>query len=150
MYCANCGVQINQELNYCNHCGAKVSKVELETRKTIAENLSSSLGYIGGFGMFGFIFVVLVLVKNGVHPTALTFISLFYLASLFGICFLILRQTAGFSKKSLPENKKTQPGFQTGQLNSANTARLEEHREPVISVTENTTRTLDKVLAERK
>lgn len=145
MYCANCGVQIKQELNYCNHCGARVSKVELETQKTVAENLSSSLGYIGGFGLFGFIFVALILVKNGVHPTALTFISLFYLASLFGICFLILRQTANLSKKVLPKSEDYQPVFQTVQLNSPNKAQLEEYREPILSVTENTTRTLDKI-----
>ena len=150
MYCANCGSRIKQELNYCNRCGAKVSKIELETRQTVAENLSSSLGYIGGFGLFGFIFVALVLVKNGVPPTALVFISLFYLASLFGICFLILRQTSGFSKKTLPKGEDIQSGIHTGQLTSPSTARLEEYKEPITSVTENTTRTLDKVLVERK
>lgn len=145
MFCANCGVQIKQELNYCNYCGAKVSKVELETQKTVAENLSSAVGYIGGSGLFCFIFVVLILVKNGVHSTALVFISMFYLASLFGICSLIIRQSAALSKKALPENENIQSEFQTGQLNPANTARLEEYREPVISVTENTTRTLNKI-----
>jgi zinc-ribbon domain len=144
MYCSNCGTKIKPELNYCNYCGTKVSKVELETQKTIAENLSSAVGYIGGFGLLGFIFVALILVKNGVHPTALTFISLFYLASLFGICFLIILQIASLTKKELPENEVLQPDFQTGQLNSAATAQLEEHREPA-SVTENTTRTLDKI-----
>ncbi|MCA1637521.1 MAG: hypothetical protein LC768_04170 [Acidobacteria bacterium] len=36
------------------------------------------------------------------------------------------------------------------QLGAINTAQLEEHREPARSVTENTTRTLDEVLIERK
>ncbi|HEX8287810.1 MAG TPA: hypothetical protein VF556_07445 [Pyrinomonadaceae bacterium] len=145
MFCANCGVQIKQELNYCNYCGARVSKLELETQKSVAENLSSSVGYIGGSGLFCFIFVVLILVKNGVHPTALVFISMFYLAALFAICSLIIRQAAVLSKKSLPSNNDIQSNFQTGQLNSASTARLEEYREPAVSVTENTTRTLDKI-----
>jgi uncharacterized membrane protein YvbJ len=149
MYCSNCGSQVKPELNYCSRCGMRVAKNDSEAQKSIAENLSSAVGYIGGFGLLGFIFVTLVLVKNGIHPTALVFISLFYLASLFGICFLILQQIKNLPGKSRAEKPESQNDFQNEQLNPADTAQLEAPREPFISVTENTTKTLDEVLIKR-
>lgn len=145
MYCANCGSTVKTELNYCNRCGAKVFRADLETQKATSENLTASLGYIGGFGLIGFIFVALVLVKNHVPPVALVFISLFYLAALFGICFLIIQQVRNISGNSSPEKVDFQSDFQTGQLDAAHAAQLEEPRQQPISVTEHTTRTLDKI-----
>jgi len=48
-------------------------------------------------------------------------------------------------------NKKSERDetIQPAQLYAKNTAQLEEQREPVMSVTENTTRTLEKVAIER-
>lgn len=127
----------------------RVAKNDSDAQKSIAENLSSAIGYIAGGGLLGFIFVTLVLVKKGIHPTALTFISLFYLASLFGICFLILQQIKNLPGKSRAEKTKFQTDFQNEQLNPVNTAQLEEPREPFISVTDNTTKTLDEVVIKR-
>jgi hypothetical protein len=151
MYCANCGSRIKPELNYCNRCGAKVSARETEMQKSIAENLSGAVGYIGGFGLVGFIFVVLVLVKNGVAEKALIPISFFYLAALFGICFLIIRQIKNLAGRPLHKQLEPDGSFQTAeQLSPANTAQLEAPREPLgASVTENTTRTFDEVLLKR-
>lgn len=151
MYCSNCGSQIKPELNYCNRCGTRVSNPDAETQKSIAENLSSAIGYIGGFGMLGFIFVMLILVKNGVGERALIPISFFYLAALFGICFLILQQIKNSPGKSVAGKTEYQGTFQTTPgLKEATTAQLDAPRESFISVTENTTRTLDEVLIERK
>ena len=146
MFCANCGSQIQPELNFCSRCGTKVSKTDAETQKSVADNLSASLGYIGGFGLFGFIFVALVLVKNGVHPTALTFISLFYLASLFGICLLILQQIRRSAEKTTAKMNNSPDDFHNNQIGAVHTARLEEARQtPIGSVTENTTRNFEKI-----
>jgi uncharacterized membrane protein YvbJ len=150
LYCSSCGSRINPELNYCSRCGTKVSKNDSETQKSLAENLSSSLGYIGGFGLIGFIFVALVLVKNGVPVNALVTISFFYLGALFGICYLILQQIDTSSKKSSAPLSAFHNNFQIDRLNPANTAQLESPREPAdASVTENTTKTLDEVLLKR-
>jgi predicted membrane metal-binding protein len=146
MYCSNCGARTNSELNFCSRCGTKVSKADLALQKSVSENLSSSLGYIGGFGLFGFIFVALVLVKNGVHPTALTFISLAYLGALFGICYLIVQQIQRYSEKPALKATELQNDFQTERLKATQTAQLEEARQtPIISVTENTTRNFEKI-----
>ena len=150
MYCANCGSQIQSGLNYCSRCGTKVTKIDSEVQISLSENLSSSLGYIGGFGLIGYIFVALILVKNHVEPPVLIIISFFYLAALFGICFMILQQLRMLPGKLSAKNTDVQSSFQTGQLDAGATAQLEEPKQQPISVTEHTTRTLDKVEAKFK
>jgi hypothetical protein len=149
VYCANCGSQIMPELNYCNRCGAKVAKIEAETRKSVSENLSSSLAYIAGFGLVGFIFVVLVLVQNHVDNYTLGAISFFYLSALFGICYLILQQIRASAPKSSAPVSDLQHNFQPDQINPVNTAQLEPSRQAAAGVTEHTTKTLDEVLLKR-
>ena len=146
MYCSTCGTLINAELNFCNRCGTKVSKADLEIQKTVTENLSSAVGYIGGFGFLGFIFVTLILVKNGVPAVALTAISLFYLAALFGVCYLIIQRISSLSGNPAPAINDLPDNLQPEQLGSVNTAQLESPRHPAMSVTDTTTRTLDKEL----
>lgn len=151
MYCAACGKSIDENLNYCKNCGARIERdgggsgsSNINTI-SLEQTLSRSLAYLGGFGLLGFIFVALVLVKNDVTEKALIFISLFYLGALFGICSLIIQQIKGLHGKSLPGKADFLNSFQTGELKPAVTGQLEEHREPVMSVTDHTTRTLNKV-----
>ena len=148
MYCAGCGTQIQSGLNYCSRCGRRVSEVDTDSA-AIAKGMVSSLGYIGGFGFFGYVFVALVLVKNGVPPNYLVPITFFYFAALFGICYLILRQAQPFKRTDgLPhELERDQPSY----LRPAATAQLREtHDNAVGSITDHTTRTLDQVPIERK
>ncbi len=152
MYCSGCGNQIEFELNYCNRCGKRVNEGGSENA-SIAESLSSSLGYVGGGGFIAFIFVAMVLVKNGIPGNQLIPITFLYFAALFGICFLILRQTQFFSRKNgsrqLAESADADiiaPEY----LRPPNTAQLVEPPDAGIrSVTEHTTRTLDRVPVER-
>lgn len=145
MYCATCGSQITPGLNYCSRCGTKITKIDSEVKISLSENLSSSLGYIGGFGLIGYIFVALILVKSHVDPTVLFLLSLLYLGTLFGISYMILQQLRTLPGKFSAKNTDFQNDFQTGQLEAANTAQLEEPKQQPISVTEHTTRTLDKI-----
>lgn len=153
MYCSNCGSEIKPELNFCSRCGTKVAKIDApQMQQSLAENLSASLGYIGGFGLVGYIFVALILVKNAVPVNALVAISLFYLGALFGICYLILQQIGKSTGKLPAPIQNLYNNFQTEQLNPANTAQLGESTEQpatAASVTENTTKTLDEVLLKR-
>ena len=104
----------------------------------------SSLGYIGGFGFLGYVFVVLVIVKNGVPPNYLVPITFFYFAALFGICYLILKQTELFGRNErrrddVPDN--IQPAY----LRPVTTAQLREGSDEPASVTDHTTRTLEEI-----
>src|SRR5688500_538006 len=99
MFCSGCGVELEQGLNYCKRCGNRVGGDE---RSAVAQNLSSALGYIGGFGLLGLMLGAFMLSKAGMPSEVIGIISIVYLATLFGICFLILRQTALFIKKVDP------------------------------------------------
>ena len=151
MYCSGCGTQIQSELNYCNRCGKRVSEGDSETA-SVAESLSSTLGYVGSAGFIGYIFVVLVLVKNGVPGNVLVPITFFYFAALFGICFLMLRQTEFFAGKKTPLKRAEATDARTpAYLQPVTTAQLRESQEQGIgSVTEHTTKTLDEVLIQRR
>ena len=147
MYCEKCGNEIKAGLNFCSRCGARVSSQSGSeiARRSPTEGLSNALGAIGVFGFIGYIFVALVLLQNSGH-NALVAVSFFYFASLFGICFMILNNMKTLSAGSQSQNADFQNDLQTGQLKGANaTAQLEEPKQQPISVTENTTRTLDKI-----
>jgi len=143
MFCAGCGTQIQSGLSYCSRCGRRVA--ESENAETFAKTLASSLGYIGGFGFVGYIFVALVLVKNGVPANYLVPITFFYFASLFGICFLILKQTELFRRKDMHRDDVQIRHEQQSYLKPATTAQLREGFDEPASVTDHTTRTLAEV-----
>jgi len=151
MFCPTCGNQIHADLNFCNRCGAKVAGSDQGINKTVADNLSSAVGYIGGFGLLAFIFVIYLLVRSDVPSRVIVPISFFYLSAVFGICWLVLRHVADLTKK--PHSNLTTTVHDTAQpayLRPVTTAQLDEPRDMPISITENTTRTLDEVMVERK
>lgn len=148
MYCSGCGTRIQEGLNYCSRCGKRAAE-EGQNTASIAESLSSSLGYVGGFGFLSFVFVVLVLVKNGVSGGQIIPIAFFYFAALFGICFLILRQTQLFSKSPKRNAKNETQENLHAYLRPVTTAQLQEPADHPASVTEHTTRTLDEVPVRR-
>ena len=150
MYCSACGTKLQVDLNYCNRCGQRVGPDK--EKGSLAESLSSSLGYVGSAGFIAYIFVVIALAKNGVPGGQVIAITAFYFAALFGICSLILRQTQLFSGKSDHRERSRQSEVSDpAYLKPLTTAQLEEAREHGIrSVVENTTRTLDEVRIERR
>ncbi|HSK71841.1 MAG TPA: hypothetical protein VK892_09120 [Pyrinomonadaceae bacterium] len=151
MYCWSCGTQINKQLNYCSSCGARIDKAASEdySKWDFMNNPATAVGYLGVFGLGGFIFLVITLIKRNLDPSFVFAISALYLIALFGICFLLIRQMSHLSGKAEP---KTNPDDEAAPraFRSEITAQLESPRQPAISVTENTTKTLDEVLIERK
>jgi len=147
MFCSGCGAQVQSGLNYCNRCGKRVAESESEA-SSIAESLASSLGYIGGFGFIGYIFVALILVKNGIPPDVLVKITFVYFASLVGICLLVLRQAQLFKKKE-PVRYQEPASEAPAYLRPITTAQLPESHDHPASVVDHTTRTLDEVPARK-
>lgn len=147
MYCSGCGVELQTELNYCNRCGSRVSTPR---STSVADNLSQGISYVGGFGLLGFIFAVLVMLRKGVPTEALVPLSFFYLAALFGICFLITRQIAAQTGKYPAPFRKTNPAAEENlNLRPLTTAQLIEPARPPASVVDHTTQTLDKTAITR-
>jgi hypothetical protein len=111
-----------------------------------------SIGWIGAGGFFFFMFIVAIFAKYGMAPNQLIPIGLIYFAALFGICVTILRQIgilAGVEREReiSPTVDESEPTY----LKPVSTAQLKEPTDMGIgSVTEQTTRTLDKVPVERR
>jgi hypothetical protein len=143
MYCSTCGTLINIDLNYCNRCGARVDKPATVENSSPTGYLSMAAGFVGLGGLGLTVGLIAMLLKNGVVIEAVVMLALAFLATIFGMTFLMIRQVSQMSNTSLPKKEKV---FETPQLNQPSTAQLEEPRQPARSVTENTTRTLENQL----
>ncbi|MFM9904610.1 MAG: hypothetical protein ACKVQJ_08580 [Pyrinomonadaceae bacterium] len=149
MYCPNCGKVVNKSLKYCNDCGERLSKAE-ETDKdgTPGKMLSNILTtlivvVLAGFGIL--VGLVAVLLGNNVKADAVGALALVYLFVLFGICFTLIRQVPKLIDAKLKAADATTGNQAPPQLAPQTTGQLDEYRQPVMSVTDHTTRTLDKV-----
>lgn len=101
-------------------------------------------GYVAGVGFISFIFILRMLTRSEMPPGLFVPITFFYFAALFGICFFFLRHATAVAKNNLTAalREKNDPEY----LRPATTAQLEEARGFGIgSVTDATTRTLDKI-----
>ncbi len=143
MYCSTCGSLINTELNYCNRCGARVDKLATVEKSSATGYLSMATGFVGLGGLGLTVGLIATLLKHGVVIEAVVMLALAFLATVFGMTFLMLRQISQMSSV-LPPSKEKLP--ENPLLNSVPAAQLEEPRQPARSVTENTTRTLEKAL----
>ena len=138
------------KLNYCKNCGSKLVKnKESEESKSMLDNVLTTLFWVVMFGLGILVGLVAVLLGNGVHHETVTIIAVCYLVAVFGICFMLLSQVPKLINAKLKPQRETPENYQPPQLAAKQTAQLEEHREPVKSVIENTTRTLDKVEVKR-
>ncbi len=144
MFCASCGTLINTKLNYCNRCGARVDKLAVSENKSEAlQYLSMATGFVGLGGLGLTVGLIAILLNFSVHSEVVVMLALAFLAAVFGISFLMIQQISRMTNASQPSSKNV---FENSQLSSPNTAQLEEPRIPAVSVTENTTRTLEKEL----
>jgi hypothetical protein len=159
MYCATCGTEIKAELNYCNRCGARVDKLATAGNKSEAlEYLSMATGFVGLGGLGLTVGLIAILLNYNVIPQVVVIITLAFLCAVFGISVVMIQQISRMTKSASSE-KIFDKANQT-QIGAVNTAQLkeyqqparsflEEQQQPAQSVTENTTRTLDEVLAKR-
>lgn len=150
MYCSRCGGLISEELNFCSRCGERANKIELaetsQKQNNILDTLATTSIFIGIGGMLFFVGLIAVLLDKGVVPQVIVTISVIYLAAWLGICLKLVGQISKVVDANLKErNPEKAENTHPVQIPAPDTAQLEEYREPVMSVTENTTRTLDKV-----
>ena len=153
MYCPTCGNEINVELKYCNRCGANLTQtlqpqavmVPVPTKLTLP-TLIMGITIVAGLGV---IFAGTGdLAVRGLHPTAVAWIVLFGMATLFGCTALLLR--FWFKMLSLQREtrelqaKQTPPALMPQQQHFA-TPLPPPRFEQMGSVTEHTTRTFSPV-----
>jgi hypothetical protein len=149
MYCPNCGNTVSKKLKYCNGCGERLSKaVEMDKDSTpgkMLDNVLTTIFLVVMFGLGILVGLVAVLLGNAVRVEPVVVIVVAYLAAVFGICFMLLKQVPKLIDARLRSIDRADEPAEPRHLSPITTAQLEEFREPVMSVTDHTTRTLDKV-----
>lgn len=153
MYCSNCGNTVNNKLKYCNSCGERLSKAaEIDTDGTpgkMLDNILTTLFLVVMFGLGILVGLVAVLLGNGVRIEPVVVIVIVYLAAVFGICYTLLTQVPKLIDAKLRTLNEHDEPFVPRQLDPVTTAQLAEFREPVGSVTDRTTKTLEQVPLKR-
>jgi len=153
MYCSSCGVALAQNLTYCNFCGVK-----LNDEKSNSPVKTDELRYdafvmtmIVSLFVFG---MVAISIFTGVMKAVLHFEFGPLIAFAF-LSFLVMIALEGVLISRLFRRKrKTDDLAGQGSVETHVTKELAERSrltsEPVSSVTDHTTRTLDPILSERK
>jgi hypothetical protein len=149
MYCPSCGSEITVELKYCNRCGANLTwpapaQVQLAPVKLTLPSIVLGLTVVIGLGIiFG---GATTFAERGVHPAAIVWIVLFSVATLFGCIGLMIRFWTKLLtlQREIEPPRQMKPTFAERPVAQA----LPPRREPVGSVTENTTRTFSPIYSE--
>ena len=141
MYCANCGTPRTQGLSYCNRCGADLrERVESSNTKAITAFLSA-MTLVGVSGMAVMLVGALMLRKGANLSQDLIGVFMLFTFLIVSITEIMLfRNLSKLSgsterKNSFPAPPPTQHDLRLPQGSPLG--------EPVGSVTENTTRTLE-------
>jgi hypothetical protein len=148
MYCPACGNSVKKGLKYCNNCGAQLFRSDEDKDGTPGKMLDNILTTLFLTVMFGFgilVGLVAVLLGNGVPNQLVAMIVIAYLAAIFGVCFMLVKQVPKLIDAKLKSFGPSSAEPSAPQLQPLITGQLDEYRQPVMSVTDHTTRTLDKV-----
>jgi hypothetical protein len=146
MYCSTCASAVSPNLAYCNHCGAKLSGPKgdgiSKSSEVKTENLLFFITAVFIFGL-GAIIGLMMAMKFVFGPENLGLTIAFTLLS-----FLIMLAVEGIFVWMLLGQEKG--AKESGDTNKLTGKELDEARgpmlsEPVLSVTEHTTRTLEPI-----
>lgn len=141
MYCATCGAPVSQSLSFCNRCGATLrDKSESSNMGPISAFLTAItiLGIVGLGVMLG---GALVLRKEAnLDPDMIGIFMLFTFLIVGGVEFLLIRQLSRLTGTAAERNQFVPPAQSPPELRSASVNDLVQ---PLTSVTDNTTRTLE-------
>src|SRR5258708_6162959 len=145
MYCSTCGKSLNDNLNYCNSCGSRIEKNQITASNASTRPLSAGAGVLAIVGLVGFIPLLQTLIKSPLESPAIIVILIAYLVTLFLMFAVMIGHVWKHSGDFRIKGAKREHDYETpNSFRGINTAQLEEPRQPVMSVTDNTTRTLDK------
>ena len=148
MYCQKCGARLAEALSYCNHCGANLGKLKVQGQAATAGTAIDTLLWVivgTTITFLGMALGALVLIKDGAINerlgmafVILTFVSLVVTEGV--LVWRLLHLSRGAEEiRSVSQLHD----LRTEELDPLITRALQEPLEPVSSVTEQTTRTLE-------
>jgi hypothetical protein len=139
MYCANCGTQLVQGLSYCNRCGFNLrEKIQKNTGAISAFLIAITLLGLGGLGVM-LAGAVVLRHEAGLSQDLIGIFMLFTFLIVSATEFMLIRNLSKLTSSKENRARSLSPPVHQD-------LRLPQHStlgEPVPSVTENTTRTLE-------
>ena len=140
MYCSTCGTPITQGLSFCNRCGANLKDRSGNQNMGPISAFLTAIVILGVVGLGIMLGGSLVLRKEANLPFELVgFFMLFTFLITGTIEFMLIRQLARLTG-AIDDRRYLPPSQPLNELNPASVNNLGQ---PVGSVTENTTRTLE-------
>jgi predicted nucleic acid-binding Zn ribbon protein len=149
MYCSTCGTPVAAELSFCKRCGTSLNKDRGASQEnSMAGSLITGVVLVAVLGL-GIMCGGAIALKKGAElnePTVVFFMMLSFAIVGFVELFLVRqlsRLLGGHDQKRMAE--PAQPLFQPAMVpaSEVRAAHLRTLPEPIPSVTENTTRTLE-------
>jgi len=140
MYCAQCGTPLTQGLSYCNRCGVSLKERE-ETKTSAIAAFLTAITLIGIAGLGIMLGGALVLRRGAnLSQELIGFFMLFTFVVVSMTEFMLVRNLSKLTGSSEPKKYFPAPQAMPPDLRLPQGMPLGE---PISSVTENTTRTLE-------
>lgn len=139
MYCANCGTQLIQGLSYCNRCGFNL-KERTEPNTAVVSAFLTAITVLGTVGLGIMLGGAAVLRKKANLDQEMIGFFMMFTFLIIGVTEVMLVRSLSKLLAAKETTVRSLPQPVTNEL------RLPQHSslgEPVASVTENTTRTLE-------
>jgi len=153
MYCSTCGGAVARELSYCNHCGARLGGPGGEVQHTQTELFPDSLiwAIVSVFvvGLGGTIGLMAVMKDaRSFSPGLIIGLSLLSFTAMLAVEGVLIYML--LSRQSGAKASSEKPGLKTTTVRELGTANERALPEPSMSVTDQTTRTLEQAYRDRK
>jgi hypothetical protein len=152
MYCPSCGAALTKELNYCNRCGIDLSVIKGSSNsKSLEKSIESIIWSIVlvTATVLGIMVAVMALMKGFQlgGEVVVWFMALMFLV-LLGINGVLIWQLLRLN--SLAKEARNASQIQSHETKELDANSKQALIEPRMSVTENTTRTLEPTYEERR
>src|SRR5678815_1505667 len=148
MYCQTCGGRLAQSLSYCNHCGANLSTLKVQGQVgTTGTAMDTLLWVIVGttITLLGMALGALVLMSNGQinERLGMAFVILTFVAMLVSDGVLVWRLLNLHRGAKEIDGANALNELSTESSTPSTVRALDEHFEPVSSITEHTSRAFE-------